>query len=206
MNETIVINQISYNIEEILQDCWHLLINGANSSRHPFHSPSVATINSGSPEIRTIILRKAIPEEKTLIFYTDYRSPKVSQIKLNNQISWLFYDAKSRIQLRIKTDATIYYKDEISLKSWNDLRLESRKCYLVHPATSKMSITPTDGLPEHFNCSSLTEESVAHAYENFAVIRNIVKEIDWLFLKHDGHRRAQFIIHEHEVEKHWLIP
>lgn len=206
MEDTVVINQISYSLDSLLQDCWYRLINGVNSAKHPFHNPTIATLNGSFPEIRTVVLRKVIPQEKILIFHTDYRSPKINQINKNNTLSWLFYDAKSRIQIRLKTVATIHHQDDISLKRWNDSRLESRKIYLVHPAPSTMVESPTDGLPEHLKIKDLTEESLASGYDNFAVVKNRVTEIDWLFLNHDGHRRAKFILGEHEVEKYWIIP
>lgn len=141
-----------------------------------------------------------------LIFHTDYRSPKVEQIKKNNIVSWLFYDAKSRIQIRLKTVATIHYQDAITLKRWDDSRLESRRCYLVNPAPSTVANLPTDGLPENLSVKDLTDENVAIGYENFAVVKNEVTEIDWLFLNHDGHRRAQFLFSEQEVKMQWVIP
>jgi len=206
MQSFVIINQIHYTLEDILKDTWHRLINGANSAKHAFHCPSIATINNGFPEIRTIVLRKAIPEENTLIFHTDYRSPKIEQIKINNAISWLFYDAKSRIQLRIKTRATIEHNNEISFKRWNDSRLESRKCYMVQPASSSPVETPTDGLPGNFDHENLSDEDIAQGYKNFAVIKCGVTEIDWLFLNHDGHRRAKFIWREKQVNKFWVVP
>jgi hypothetical protein len=206
MNDSVLTNQIPDNLDDILQDCWHSLIDGAISSRHPFHCPAIATINGDSPEIRTVVLRKVIPEERTLTFHTDYRSPKVNQIKFSNRTSWLFYDAKSRIQLRIKTVSAIHYDDELSFKSWNESTLDSKKCYLVQPAPSTLSDFPTDGLPEHINHSSLNQEIVGIGIENFTIIRNLVTEIDWLFLNHDGNRRAKFIFGENKVEKYWMIP
>ena len=204
--QTAIINQLSYNLDEILQDCWHRLINGTNSSKHPFHSPSIASINEGAPEIRTVILRKVIPADNILIFHTDYRSPKIIQLKNNNILSWLFYDAKSRLQLRVKTTATIHYKDAISFKRWNDSRLESRKCYLAEPAPSTRAESSTDGLPPNLEDKDLTDENVLYGYDHFAVIENKVIEIDWLVLNHDGHRRAKFLFSDQGVDKFWMIP
>jgi len=158
------------------------------------------------PEIRTVVLRKAVPEEQTLIFHTDYRSPKLSQIRNNKAISWLFYDEKARIQLRIKSLATIHHKDELSLKRWNESRLESRKCYLVQPAPSTQLTYPSDGLAEHISNAQFNEESLAPGYENFVVVSNQVFEIDWLFLNHGGHRRAKFVYEPDKVNKSWLVP
>jgi pyridoxamine 5'-phosphate oxidase len=206
MKDTVVINQISYTLETIWQDCWHRLINGAVSPKHAFHTPSIATIDGGMPQIRTVVLRKVIPQLNTLVFYTDYRSPKVIQLQSNNNISWLFYDAKSRIQLRIKSEAAIHYQDDFALVSWNETRLESRICYMVQPAPSVIAHTPTDGLPDEFNSKVLTHENLFRGYQNFAVIKNKVSEIDWLFLNHEGHRRARFMVEEHGINMHWLVP
>ena len=206
MHNTVTINQINYNLEEILADCWHRLLNGVVSAKHPFHNPTLGTINGDFVEIRTVVLRKVIQAERTLIFNTDYRSPKIQQIKNNNNVSWLFYDEKARIQIRLKTIATIHYQDDTTLKRWEDSRLESRKCYLVNPAPSTFTNAPTDGLPENLTVKDLTSDNVAVGYENFAVVKNEVKEIDWLFLNHDGHRRAQFIFDDNEVKKYWVIP
>ncbi len=206
MQDMVTINQVPHDLEKVLQDCWHRLVRGANDPKHSFHCPAIATLNGASPELRTVVLRKVMPQEKTLIFYTDYRSSKIAQIKANHTISWLFYDPRPRIQLRLKTVATIHYQDEISLKRWNDSRPESRMCYLAAPAPSTVMGHPTDGLPEHLDRANLTGESVALGYENFAVISNVITEMDWLILNRDGHRRAQFIFGEPEVKKYWVVP
>lgn len=206
MTETEFLDVRFLDLDNIFQDCWNRLVEGAHSAGHPFHCPSISTIADGWPETRTLVLRKALPEKHILIFHTDYRSPKVHQLHENPNVSWLFYDAKSRIQLRIKTIATIHHLDEISLQRWNESRVESKKCYLVNPAPSSLTHSPTDGLPQNMEYANLTKESVAAGYDHFAVVENKLMEIDWLFLHHDGHRRAQFILHENGIEKSWLIP
>lgn len=206
MQETVTINQINYNLDEILADCWHRLINGVSSAKHPFHNPTLGTINEDFAELRTVVLRKVIPAEKCIIFHTDYRSPKIQQIQKNNKVSWLFYDEKARIQIRLKAEATIHYQDDLSLTRWKDSRLESRRCYMVSPAPSVLSAIATDGLPQNLTVKDVTEDNVAAAYENFVVVKTEIKEIDWLYLNHAGHRRAQFIYEENDVKKYWVIP
>jgi pyridoxamine 5'-phosphate oxidase len=196
-------NQIEYDLENIFYECWHSLVNGANSAKHAFHCPSIATINDGFPEIRTVVLRKVIEEKYTLFFHTDYRSPKIKQIKENNGITWLFYDTIAGVQLRIKTFATIHYNNEITQKMWNEAKLTSLKCYLTNLAPATKINFASDGLPIDF---SLSNENIAPGYANFAVIENVVKEIDWLFLSHDGNRRAKFIYENNEIKKYWIIP
>ncbi len=206
MQSTVIINNLPYNLEEILADCWHRLVNGEKSAKHPFHCPTLGTLHNNEVELRTVVLRKAIPSDRTLIFYTDNRSPKINQIKENNKISWLFYDEKSRIQIRIKAKATIHHLDDIALSAWKNSRLESRKCYLVIPAPSTFIDLPDDGLPKNLDVENLTEEIIANGYQNFAVVKTEITIIDWLILNHTGHRRAQFIYEGNEIKKEWMLP
>ena len=60
---------------------------------------------------------------------------------------WLMGDLP--FWLYLSKDYKVHYQDDITLKRWEDSRLESRKCYLVNPAPSTFSALPTDGLPEN---------------------------------------------------------
>lgn len=206
MKDSVVINQISYNIEELLSHCWQRLTNGSILAKHPYHTPAIATMDGNIPVIRTVVLRKVQPTERILIFYTDYRSPKIKQIMRNNNISWLFYDAKANIQLRVKSVAEVHHQSEIALYHWKNSRLSSRKCYLVQPAPSVISDIPTDGLPDFLQHVELTEENIAIGYDNFAVVTCKVSSIDWLLLDRNGHRRARFDYDDEEVKMNWVLP
>ncbi|MDA9555840.1 pyridoxamine 5'-phosphate oxidase family protein [Pelobium sp.] len=207
MENTIIIQDITYNLDDILEDCWHRLVKGTQSAKHPFHCPTLGTFNSGDIELRTVVLRKVIPSERTIIFHTDKRSPKITQLEKHNQLGWLFYDDKARIQIRIKAKAIIHYQDDLALSRWKDSRLESRRCYLVESAPSTFIDSPSDGLPENLTVKDLTEENVAPGYQNFTVVKTVVNEIDWLFLNHSGHRRARFFYEDgKEIRKEWVLP
>ena len=77
---------------------------------------------------RVIVLRKFDQKKMTLRFNTDYRSPKIIELKKNNKSNFVFYDAKIKIQLRISTLTKIHYNNEITLEAWEQTRLFSRKC------------------------------------------------------------------------------
>ena len=198
----------NFDLTEILNDCWEQLSAGVKSSKHPFHHPVLGTTNGDFAETRTVILRKVIPKEQSLIFHSDARSPKIEQLKKNNKVTWLFYDEQSRVQIRIKAEAIINHKNDFALERWNASRLESRRCYLSNPAPSSISEIATDGLPKNLSVKDLTEENVASGFENFVVIQTKVLELDWLFLNHAAHKRAKFSYHpeNNEVIQHWLIP
>lgn len=36
--DTVIVNNISYSLDELEKDCWHRLVNGAIKSRDPFHT------------------------------------------------------------------------------------------------------------------------------------------------------------------------
>lgn len=206
MDDSVTINQLTYDLDQIYADCWHRLMNGVHSAKHAFHTPAIASINDSFPEIRTVVLRKALPEKRQLIFHSDMRSPKIKQLQANPALSWLFYDERAKIQLRIKSYATLHHLNELSQQRWNESRLQSRVCYMVQPGPSQGSEMPTDGLPTAFDRNLLTESSLAAGYENFVVVACEVVAIDWLFLSHGGHRRARFVWGENGLEKQWLIP
>ena len=100
--DNIIINNIVYTLTDLEKDAWNRLVNGAVKSRDPLHTPCVATHSGNDISLRTVVLRKAIPESKELRFHTDTRSKKWQELTLNPTISALFYDAADRIQIRVK--------------------------------------------------------------------------------------------------------
>jgi 3-hydroxyisobutyrate dehydrogenase len=97
-NDLIRENYTDYSLNELEQDCWNRLVTGAIKSRNPFHTPSVATLSKGEVSMRTVVLRKALPEERELRFHTDVRSIKWDDLLIIPAISALFYDADARVQ------------------------------------------------------------------------------------------------------------
>jgi pyridoxamine 5'-phosphate oxidase len=206
MSNQVFIEQIPYTIDELYHYCWDQLVQGSIASKHPFHCPSISTVNNGFPESRTVVLRKAYPEDQKLVFHTDFRSPKIGQILENKAVSWLFYHPILKFQLRIKSLAQIHHQDEIALKYWNESRTESKKCYFVQFPPSSSVDFPSNGMPTDFHINQLDQNGLRVGYENFAVVENTIHEIDWLQLQYNAHRRAKFSLLGNEILKTWLIP
>jgi pyridoxamine 5'-phosphate oxidase len=201
---SILVNNVSYNLEELEKDCWIRLIEGSKSSKVPFHLPAIANIRGGEVTLRTVVLRKVIPELKELRLHTDIRSPKWNDLLLNPQVSLLFYDDIARIQLRIKGHAILHYDDAIAKEAWQNTSLSSRKCYLTTLSPSSHADSPTSGLPEKIEKGELTEEESEMGQQNFGVVAIVVNSIDWLWLNHAGHRRACFDYERGQFK--WMIP
>jgi 3-hydroxyisobutyrate dehydrogenase len=203
-NELIRENYTENSLNELEQDCWNRLVTGAIKSRNPFHTPSVATLSKGEVNMRTVVLRKALPLERELRFHTDVRSIKWDDLLINPAISALFYDADERIQLRIKGKAVLHHRNDITAKAWETTTLSSRKCYLTLHSPSSFTDSSTSGLSEDIEQEKFTFLESEAGFMNFGIVSIQVQSIDWLWLNHAGHRRAFFDYTDGSFQ--WMIP
>jgi pyridoxamine 5'-phosphate oxidase len=195
------------NPKVIFDNIKDLLNIGAKDRNHTFHTPvfsSNTEINSINSRI--IVLRKFNEKNLTLNFNTDYRSPKIKELKKNNESIFVFYDSKLKIQLRIKCITKIHNKDDTTKEVWKQTPLSSRKCYLTQKPPSSVSNIPEDGISDHLKGIDPTQDESEIGYINFSVIENKIKEIDWLYLASSGHRRLKIICDNNKQVFEWIIP
>lgn len=202
--DEVTINNISYSIDELEKDCWIQLVNGAIKSRSPFHTPCVATLNNGEVNMRTVVLRKAIPLLNELRFHTDTRSNKWKELQNNDSISALFYDPSTRVQIRVKGKAILHFNDEMTSEAWQKTTLSSRRCYLTLASPSSFSAIPTSGLSDEVEREKFTLAESEVGAQNFGIVSLQVESMEWLWLNHAGHRRAFFDYVNSSYR--WMIP
>ena len=197
-------NDLVYSLEELEKESWDRLVIGATKSKDAFHTTCIATLNQHEVNMRTVVLRKAIPSERELRFHTDIRSNKWAELAQNDSISALFYDASARIQLRVKGQAILHVNNEITSEAWQKTTLSSRKCYLTEFSPSSFTLAPTSGLAEHIEQENFTMKESEAGQKNFGIVSIRVESIDWLWLNHAGHRRAFF---DYKLDSfQWMIP
>ncbi|MEM9083930.1 MAG: pyridoxamine 5'-phosphate oxidase family protein [Planctomycetota bacterium] len=190
MSETL---DTSESLQNVLESCWAMLEAGVRDRRTPFHLPTLCTVAPDtSPSTRVVVLREANPESRVLRCHTDKRSSKVEHIQANDRVAWLFYDPSAMTQIRLNGRAKVHAQDEIAKAAWESSQLTSRRCYLAPAAPGSAADAPSPNLPEEFRSGVPSEDESAPGFENFAVIRTIADEIDWLHLGSRGHRRAKF--------------
>ena len=195
------------NTHEIFEEIKTNLTRGVKDRKHAFHNPVFCNVDQdGGVDSRVVVLRKFDPINMILNFHTDYRSPKVSNLKQNNKSMLVFYDHKLKIQMRIKTTSIINYQNEIAKEMWDKTKLLSRKCYLTSKDPSSLTSLPEDGIPEHLIGKEPEFEESEKGYKNFTVIENKINEIDWLYLKISGHRRLNLLFQNNKPQFQWLIP
>ncbi|MEM0983490.1 MAG: pyridoxamine 5'-phosphate oxidase family protein [Planctomycetota bacterium] len=195
------------SLETILDDCWADLVRGKADRKHAYHLPVIATVDpDGLPAARTVVLRAADRDAGELRFHTDARSPKLKHLGARPTVLWHFYDKGSKRQLRVRSIATIHTDDALADEAWANTRLMSRRCYLAPAPPSTESDTPTPNLPTEFESRDPTKEESEAGRANFAVVTTRVDEIDWLWLRHQGHLRARFTRTDGGYTSTWLEP
>lgn len=188
------------SLDAILATLWSGLAAAVRDRDHPWHLPTVATIGlDGSPQVRTVVLRAVDPVTHAIACHTDVRSPKVAEIAANSCVAWHLYDPRERVQLRISAVATIHRaadNDPLALERWSASTLSARRCYLAPRAPGDPCDGPSANLPEHLLDRSPVAGEDAPGRDHFAVVLTKAVEIDWLWLRAAGHRRARFAIGE----------
>ncbi len=190
---------ITYELEHIEKKVWQLLEQSVKSYKAPFHSAVVATIKDQLPQVRTVIVRRVDAFAKKICFHTDIRSPKVEQLNKQSAVSWLFYDAELRVQLRMQASATVHYANDVANDAWEHARLSSRLTYTTSSAAGAVLSSPE---LIDLNRKEVEPELIEIAWKNFCVVETIVHKMDWMFLNKDGNRRALFDYHNNNYQ--WI--
>lgn len=187
------------DLVETRRRAWALLGRGAADRRAAFHTPTVATIGlDGRPRLRTVVLRHVDQTLLTLRFHTDRRSEKITELQRDPRLGLHFYDPEAKIQVRLDATATINSDDPVADAAWAASQRMSRVCYGTLPAPG-MPIEASDAF-----ALPADDGQIAAGRSNFAAVVARVHKLEWLYLAHDGHRRA--IFDEATAAGSWLAP
>ncbi|RKR85522.1 pyridoxine/pyridoxamine 5'-phosphate oxidase [Mucilaginibacter gracilis] len=189
-------------LSEAFTQCWAKLLYGSIMADNALHTGTVGTLGTNGINLRTVVLRAIDPDKKQVIFYTDKRSAKMADIAEHPQLSWLFYDAAEKIQIRLSGQAVVHHNDDIALYHWENVSKAGRKSYMAIPAPSTGIANASNGL-EYLAGNDVYTVT---GYHNYAVIITCVNFIEWLSLKPTGHRRAQFKFTDDSWKGQWLVP
>ena len=187
---------------------WKKILNGSVKKKNGFRTMCVGTIGvNKDASLRIVINRKVNEVEKTIYFHTDIRSRKFEDLKKDNKISILFYDARQRVQIVIKAHATQHTNNALALDRWKATSAQARLGYMtIHPPNTKSDI-PTLGYEEKFSINKPTDVESNLYSKNFSVIACKVYELEFLYLDYLGNRKANFYYNNGILEKsYWSVP
>lgn len=180
-------------LNDALQWTWHALRQGADASKHRYHTPVLATVDhDGLPAARVVVLRDIDPDHRSLLFHSDARAPKIAHLRRQPHAAWAFWDPDQKVQLRIAGPCSLHFDDDLADRQWNASTAASKRCYLAPAPPSSDADQPSPNLPEDVRGIVPSHERVAAGRSHFAVVRTQIRRIDWLYLHHAGHRRARF--------------
>ncbi|MGB5077437.1 MAG: pyridoxamine 5'-phosphate oxidase family protein, partial [Sphingorhabdus sp.] len=197
-------DDLSLSLDEVRR----LLGEGTINRRVPAHHPVVASVDTdGNPSQRIMILRDFNWEDRQMRFNTDRRSTKVAQLENLGNTSILIYDEAAKLQIRLAGTARVDSQQEAEA-AWRDSTPFARRCYMSEAAPGDITDNPSSGLPGWIESKKPSEEQLAPARANFAVVIVSIYRIEWLYLANSGHRRAQWQWDEtaNTWSGRWLIP
>lgn len=189
-------------LDQILDYAWLQLAKAPNQKRHSWRTAVVANLVGQRVLQRTVVLRKAILNKRLLRFYTDIRSTKIQPLPENDSFSWLFYDARKQIQLRLQTRAELMTGAKAQ-EVWQYVNPYTIKDYAANSAPG----VPVEG-PEANLYATDDTVLMEQAKQNFAVVDCIAYEMEFLQLHREGHRRALFRWEDTSSnwKGTWLVP
>ncbi len=206
MDERIKIDLIDYDLSNLHQFIWKLLVKATHQKQDPYRTPVMGTYGDQGINQRTVVLRNVDEIHKTLYIHTDLRSGKIGEIKRSNQVHWLFWNPRKRMQFRMIGTAQIHTDDDTADQMWENESPASLKLYMSSKAPGTKVDLPASGLPTNIERERLTRNDIEAGRKNFCVISSQIHQIDWLLLAPEGHRRAKFYLEDGNWQKYWIIP
>lgn len=197
------------DLEASFTEARRLIEPGATDRRSEAHCPSVATLDrNGHPSQRVMILRHVDWAARKLRFHTDARSIKTQTLSECNATSVLFYLPDAKIQLRIIGAITIATTGDEVEQAWDAATLFARRAYMATAAPGSIVDQPVSGLPKYIEGQQPTDDDIAPARANFALLHVEFDTVEWLYLANSGHRRARWCWNARNAkwEGCWLIP
>lgn len=195
-------------LSELLDRIWSGFARGAYSNREAFHWPAIATNTQDAPAVRTVVLRRSDRPSRLLEFHTDVRSEKLAQLRQDPRMSWFFFDAERKVQLRVEATATLHESDAHARRIWDALSPSARIIYTSNLAPGTEVDEPLSGLPSARESGPFAVPGADNGWSNFVVVSTHVTAIEFLVIGRRGQRRAQFTWDEgaQSWQSTWLIP
>ncbi|MBK7616820.1 MAG: pyridoxamine 5'-phosphate oxidase family protein [Burkholderiales bacterium] len=172
-------NQALESLAHIEARVWEELARCAAEHSHEWRVCTLATLDAnGEADARSVVIREVDVEQRELVFFTDARSPKVAQFAANPKGTLVMWSADLGWQLRLKVSLRVETAGLAVSSRWARLKMKPAAYdYLspLPPGTPLEHPVPERGSRGHF-----------------AVVSLQVLSIDWLGLRAEGQRRAEF--------------
>ena len=157
---------------------WRELGQAVRDPGHDWRVAVLATVDGDAVDARCVVLRDLDLAERTLLIYTDPRSPKAQQVGAQAKGVLVLWSGLLGWQLRLRVALTL---------ETSGLRVSSRWAQLKLTPAAHDYLSP---LPPGTVLGSVPPQRESR--EHFALLAAQVLSVDWLELHAQGHRRARF--------------
>ena len=168
------------SLAEVEAGVWRELAQAVRDTHHAWRVAVLATVDGDAADARSVVLRDLDAPARTLLMYTDARSPKAAQLAAHPHGTLVLWSATLGWQLRLRV--------ALSLET-SGLRVSSRWARLKLTPAAQDYLSP---LPPGAPLDAQPAAPQRQSREHFAVLAAEVQSVDWLDLHPDGHRRALF--------------
>ena len=141
------------------------------------------------------MLRGYDASEGVITVHTNIHAEKINDINQNENVCCVFYSKANKIQIRCFGTAKINHENQRSSFAWSKMSDMSKECYFQSP-------NPGDTINQY---NDFSKEIYHKESANFSVIDVKIEKVDWLFLKREGHRRAN-IFFSGPLKDTWISP
>lgn len=184
------------DLETVLDDTLARLARAARDRRAPFRTPVMATADAASgPRARTVVLRAVQRAPLCVDVYTDARSGKARQLGHDPRAELCFWDRGASLQVRLRGEVSRHRDDGPAAAARARLPESARVDYDRARAPGEVAGDPDE--------AAILE---AGPFAHFLLLRLAAREIDWLELGREGHRRALFTCTEGPWQGAWTVP
>jgi pyridoxamine 5'-phosphate oxidase len=172
-------------LEQLLATLWQELAGAVAQPGHAWRTAVLATRQGDEADARTIILREVDVVRRELLFFTDSRSPKATQIEQAPQGVLVLWSPALSWQLRLRVQLQVASSGLAVSSRWARLKLKPAAADYLSPLPPGSRLDSPQQPPSP---PAIDRDSRSH----FAVVTATVTGMDWLELKAEGHRRALF--------------
>jgi pyridoxamine 5'-phosphate oxidase len=159
------------------EEIWKTLVRATVDKKHPWRIAAFSTAGATGPQSRSVVLRGVNTAEHSLVFYTDRRSQKMTDLDHDSRVALLFWNPRSNTQLRVCGIAKPETSELIVNGFWDRIPEYARKDYATLSAPGDALVG--DDLAYDFDM----------ARANFVVLNVKVLNFELLELKREGHVR-----------------
>ncbi len=182
------------DLADIEATVWRELGRAVRDKHHGWRVGVLASFDGTQADARSVVLRDLDARSRTLLIFTDARSPKAAQIEAHPRGTLVLWSEPLGWQLRLRVRLSLETSGLAVSSRWARLKMAPGAHDYLSPLPPGSEVAG----PQAPHRSPPARES----RDFFAVLNAEIGAVDWLELHELGHRRALF----DPEGRRWLTP